>query len=71
MTIAPRRSGQIASFVPLKKSHPGLPDGFFSDQKSQFGYFLEDLGMENIVIILVIYNILLPLDIFYGHLVIL
>jgi hypothetical protein len=29
---------------------PGLPDGFFSDQKSQFGYILEDLGMENVVI---------------------
>jgi hypothetical protein len=27
-----------------------LPDGFFSDQKSQFGHILEDLGMENIVI---------------------
>jgi hypothetical protein len=24
----------------------GLPGGFFSDQKSQFGYILEDLGME-------------------------
>jgi hypothetical protein len=28
----------------------GLPDGFFSDQKSQFGHILEDLGMENVVI---------------------
>jgi hypothetical protein len=29
----------------------GLPDGFFSDQKkSQFGYILEDLGMEIVVI---------------------
>jgi hypothetical protein len=27
----------------------GLPDGFFLDQKSQFGYILEDLGMENVV----------------------
>jgi hypothetical protein len=27
----------------------GLPDGFFSDQKYQFGYILEDLGMENVV----------------------
>jgi hypothetical protein len=27
-----------------------LPDGFFSDQKSQFGYVLEDLGMEHVVI---------------------
>jgi hypothetical protein len=28
----------------------GLPDGFFSDQNSSFGYILEDLGMENVVI---------------------
>jgi hypothetical protein len=51
-----------------------LPDGFFSDQKSQFGYILEDLGMENAVIhigILVIWIILPPLGIFYGKLVIL
>jgi hypothetical protein len=27
-----------------------LPDGFFSDQKSQFGWFLENLEMENVVI---------------------
>jgi hypothetical protein len=30
--------------------YAGLPDGFFSDQKFQFGYILEDLGMENIVL---------------------
>jgi hypothetical protein len=29
---------------------PGLPDGFFSDQKCQVGYILEDLGMEKFVI---------------------
>jgi hypothetical protein len=28
----------------------GLPDGFFSDQKSQFGCILENPGMENVVI---------------------
>jgi hypothetical protein len=28
----------------------GLPDGFFSDQKSQFGYILEDLGMKNVIL---------------------
>jgi hypothetical protein len=33
-----------------RRSAPGLPDGFFSDQKSQFGYILEDLGMENVII---------------------
>jgi hypothetical protein len=34
---------------------PGLPDGFFSNQKSQFGQILEDLRCENV-------------DIFCGHL---
>jgi hypothetical protein len=33
----------------------GLPDGFFSNQKSQFGYILEGPRLENV-------------DIFYGHL---
>jgi hypothetical protein len=33
----------------------GLPDGLFSNQKSQFGSFLEGLRLENV-------------DIFYGHL---
>jgi hypothetical protein len=32
-----------------------LPDGFFLDQKSQFGYILDDLGIENV-------------DIYSGHL---
>jgi hypothetical protein len=32
-----------------------LPDGFFSNQKSQFGKILEGLRWENV-------------DIFYGHL---
>jgi hypothetical protein len=27
-----------------------LPDGFFPDQKFQFGYILEGLGMENVAI---------------------
>jgi hypothetical protein len=48
-----------------------LPDGFFSDQKSHFGYILEDLGMEMLLYILVVWNILQPLGIFYGKLVIL
>jgi hypothetical protein len=34
---------------------PGLPDGFFSNQKFQFGQILEGLRWENV-------------DIFYGHL---
>jgi hypothetical protein len=32
-----------------RRKHPsaaGLPDGLFSDQKSQFGYIVEGLGME-------------------------
>jgi hypothetical protein len=33
-----------------KAQRPGLPEGFFSDQKSHFGHILEDLGMENVVI---------------------
>jgi hypothetical protein len=40
----------------------GLPDGIVSYQKSQFGYILEDLGMENVGIL----NGHLP-RIFYGH----
>jgi hypothetical protein len=28
----------------------GLPGGLFSNQKSQFGYILVGLGMENVVI---------------------
>jgi hypothetical protein len=30
------------------QNEAGLPDGFFSDQKYQVGYFLENLGMENV-----------------------
>jgi hypothetical protein len=30
------------------QNEAGLPDGFFSDQKYQFGYILENLGMENV-----------------------
>jgi hypothetical protein len=28
-----------------------LPDGSFPDQKSKFGYILEGLGMESVVIL--------------------
>jgi hypothetical protein len=34
---------------------PGLPDSFFSNQKSQFGQILQGPRLENV-------------DIFYGHL---
>jgi hypothetical protein len=48
-----------------------LPDGFFSDQKSQFGYISEDLGMENAAIyILVISTVLVPMCPFLWHFVI-
>jgi hypothetical protein len=36
-------------------SRPGLPDGFFSNQKSRFGQILEGLKWENV-------------DTLYGHL---
>jgi hypothetical protein len=42
----------------------------FQTKNSQFGYIVVDLGMEN-VDILVIWNSLRPLGIFYGHLIIL
>jgi hypothetical protein len=45
--------------IPLD-ARAGLPDGFFSDQKHQFEYILEVLGMENVVYILVICNFLRP-----------
>jgi hypothetical protein len=32
----------------LVGSAPGLPDGLFSNQKSQFMYILEGLAMENL-----------------------
>jgi hypothetical protein len=35
-------------------TQPGLPDGLFSNQKSQFGSILEGLRLENV-------------DMFYGH----
>jgi hypothetical protein len=42
----------------------GLPDGIFSDQKSQFGKFLEGLAIEHAGILYGHY-----LGLFYGHLV--
>jgi hypothetical protein len=40
----------------MQQGGPGLPDGIFSNQKSQFGYKLEGLAMEDF-------------GIFYGHFV--
>jgi hypothetical protein len=48
---------------------PGLPDGIISNQKSQFGYILEDIAMENVCIF---YGLLVNFpDIWqtFGHLV--
>jgi hypothetical protein len=49
----------------------GLPDVLFSDQKYQYVDISEGLGIENAVIHSAILNILPPLGIFNGHLVIL
>jgi hypothetical protein len=43
---------------------PGLPDGIFSNQKSQFGKILKGLAMEDVGIF---YGQLVYL--FYGHFV--
>jgi hypothetical protein len=40
------------------KDSPGLPDGLFSNQKSQFGQFLEGLRLENVDIFYGIWNII-------------
>jgi hypothetical protein len=39
----------------LGQQNPGLPDGLFANQKFQFGYILDGLGVDNVGII-------------YGHL---
>jgi hypothetical protein len=41
---------QLTTCKFISSFQPGLPDGFFSDQKSQFEYILVDLEMENVVI---------------------
>jgi hypothetical protein len=53
-----------------------LPDGLFSNQKSQFGQILGALRKENVGIFYdhleyftAIWNILLPFGIIYGRLV--
>jgi hypothetical protein len=46
-----------------------LPDGIFSNKKYQFGLTLEGLGMENVGIFMVIWNIESPFGTFCGHLV--
>jgi hypothetical protein len=46
-----------------------LADGLFSYPKSQFGYILEDLGMEIVGTLMTIRNSLWPLGVVYGRLV--
>jgi hypothetical protein len=60
----------------LNTGKSGLPDGFFSNQKSQFVLILEGLAMEDVGIFYVhsvnfpaIWHILWPLGIFYPVLV--
>jgi hypothetical protein len=50
---------------------PRLPDGLFSDQKSQFGYILDGLTMEDVCVIYVwTFSLLCEHLIYYkGHLV--
>jgi hypothetical protein len=50
-------------------TYAGLPDGIFSNQKSQFGYILECLVMEDVGKFYGLSSILLPFRIFYWHLV--
>jgi hypothetical protein len=38
------------SFKGGGRLNKGLPDGFFSDPKYQFGYIFEDLGIEKVAI---------------------
>jgi hypothetical protein len=48
----------------------GLPDGLFSNQKTQFGLILEGLRLEKVYIFfMAIWNILWIFGIFYNHLV--
>jgi hypothetical protein len=46
-----------------------LPDGLFSNQKSQFGLILEGLAIEDVSIFYGIWSILRPFDIFSDYLV--
>jgi hypothetical protein len=47
---------------------PGLPDGILSDKKSQYGYILECLGIENVGILHIwsFFNFSRPFGINYG-----
>jgi hypothetical protein len=45
-----------------------LPDGLFSDQKSQFGLILRALDWKMLVYFKAIWNILRTFGVFYDHL---
>jgi hypothetical protein len=55
---------------------PGLPDGIFPNQKSQFGHILEGLALEDVgmfygllAYFAAIWYVVRPFGVFYGHLV--
>jgi hypothetical protein len=71
--LVPKRHDFSESiFNPFLEPGPGLPDGFFSDHKSQFGLFCWTLEWKMLLYILAISNILLSLVIFleFGNFVI-
>jgi hypothetical protein len=49
------------------RSSPGLPDGLFSYQNSQFGYILKALGWKTLVNSTAIWNLHCHFAIFLGH----
>jgi hypothetical protein len=62
------------SFKPLqtllRQTQAGLPDGIFSNQKSQCGKFWRALERKILVYFMAIWNILRPFVIFYDLLTI-
>jgi hypothetical protein len=46
-------------------SIPGLPDGLFSFQKSQFGHILEGLGIKMLVYFMAVWHMLCSLGTFF------
>jgi hypothetical protein len=51
-----------------RKTRPGLPDGLFSDKKSQFGYILEGIAMEDFGTFYVILVYFMAICYIYVHL---
>jgi hypothetical protein len=48
---------------------PGLPDGFFSNQKNNLGKFWRALDLKMLLYFMAIWNILQTFGILYDHLV--